>query len=124
VSAIETTNFHARIVDNNILMQYPVLPTRSQQIKIFLHSKMVDFAKPVNVIIDGVTVATRAPGTSGNALRSMDATDPTFLYEDELTVTLPDIASPVIYPTPTPEPTPTPTPTPTLEPIHPSANLD
>ena len=115
IDTVETTNFHAKIQNNQITMEFPVLPTLSHQIKIYLHSKMVDLTKPVTVMIDGVLAGTRDPAISTAALQSVDPSDPTFLYEDTMTVTLPTVASPAIYPTPTPEPEPSATPQPTPE---------
>ena len=88
-SAVERTNFYASVKNNAITITYPVKPTRSTQVKVYLHSKLEDLTKPVTVTINGKLVATRDPSTSTASLRSVDPTDPTFLYEDVMTVTIP-----------------------------------
>jgi hypothetical protein len=126
-SPVERINFHAKIANNTITMEYPVIPVHHHQIRIFLHSQMVDLTKPVNVLINGVLVGTRDPFFGVDILRSMDPTDPSFEYEDVMTVDLPSTPANPVYPTPTPDPsdTPTPSPAPTATPApSPTATPD
>lgn len=86
----ETVNdrlhFHAKISANTINIDMPVMPKASKELKVYLHSNMVDLNQDVEIILNGQSVATRkaAPGV----LRNMDAKDPGFMFEDVVTIKL------------------------------------
>jgi acetyl esterase/lipase len=89
VQAPTTANPTPPAPENTVKITFPVKPTHFTQIKIYLHSKMVDLTRPVDVFVNGTKVATRNPALSTTSLRSMDSSDPSYQYEDVMTVKIP-----------------------------------
>ena len=79
-------SFHAKIEGNTINIDMPVMPKSAKSLNVYLHSQMVDLTKEVEVVLNGKLVLTHKP-TIG-VLRSMDARDPGFMFEDMLSVKL------------------------------------
>lgn len=86
LSTPERVDFHATVIDNNILIDMPVLPKNSKGLRLYLHSKMVDLNQDLEVLVNGKLLATRkgAPGL----LRNMDANDEGFNFEDVIDLNL------------------------------------
>lgn len=89
-SVDETVNdrlhFRAKITANTINIDMPVMPKASKELKVYLHSNMVDLNQDVEILLNGQSVAVRkaAPGVLSN----MDAKDPGFMFEDVVTIKL------------------------------------
>ena len=89
-NTIERVNFHAKITDNQIHIDLNSKPTQFHQLKIYLHSSMVNLSAPVDIFINGIKVMTRDPMPTRISLRSMSETDSSYLFEDSVTVSLPN----------------------------------
>jgi hypothetical protein len=86
----ESIHFQARIQDNRIEIDLDHRPGNTRDLRVFLHSKMVDLQKPVLVYIDGVRVGLRDPKRARASLHSLSRDDPGFLFEDEMVVRIPE----------------------------------
>jgi hypothetical protein len=86
LSQPEATNFHAKVVGNNIVIEMPVMPKMSKTLRVYLHSKIIDLSRSIEVIINGNVVAKRA--SAAGHLRNMDTNDAGFNFEDVIDINL------------------------------------
>jgi hypothetical protein len=115
-SKYELFNFHAKVENNTVNLDLMSIPKNTQTLRIYFSSKMEDLTAPVDIVINGMKVATRDPLRSQVSLRSFAANDPGFLYEDSM-----DVAIPAATPTAAPSTNPPVTPTDTSTSTEPSA---
>lgn len=81
-SAPERTDFHAKIVDNEIHIDMPILPKQSKGMKVYLHPEMVNLDKRVKIYLNGAQVAKRRSFLKKNIIKNMDPNDPGFNFVD------------------------------------------
>lgn len=82
----EGIHFHAKIEGNTIRIDMPTLPKQSKELRIYLHSKMLNLQKKVTVQLNGKTVAIHKP--KYGRVYVMDARDKGFQFEDIITIKL------------------------------------
>ena len=86
----ERIDVHAKIEGNDIKIELNAgtnpLPTQTHKLRVYLSSEMEDLSKPLKVYVNGVLMATRAGTAIVSKPRSMDPTDPSFLFEDSIDV--------------------------------------
>ncbi len=86
LTVAEVVNFHAKIDNNIIRIDMPTLPKQSKELRIYLHSKMINLSKKITVELNGKIVYVRK-GMYGR-LRNMDTRDKGFKFEDVIKVKL------------------------------------
>ncbi len=77
----EDFNFHAKVSDNAVQIDFPQMPSYTRTLRVYLHSSMVNLNKPVSIFVNQVKVAVRNP-SKPHRLRSFDSTDPAFKFDD------------------------------------------
>ncbi len=82
LSVRERTDFHAKISGNRIDIQMPIVPKQSKRLRVYLHSKMIDLSKRIEIYFNG-SLAVARDAKAGSA-RNMDPNDPGFVFEDSV----------------------------------------
>ena len=88
LSQPETFHFTAKAKENKIWIQLLTQPKQTKILRIYLHSKLVNLEKPIEIFINGKLEKTRIPSSEKEKVRSFDKTDPQFLYQDYVDVAL------------------------------------
>lgn len=84
LSEAENIAFHAKIVDNTINIEMPVMPKQSKGLRLYLHSSMLDLNQEIDVVLNGKVVTSRQAKTG--TLRNMDPHDAGFNFEDTIDI--------------------------------------
>lgn len=79
LSIEEVFHFHAKIQGQTILLATSTMPTQTEIIRIYLHSKMIDLEQDIHIVFNGKRLLTRK--AQKGSLRNMDANDPGFNFE-------------------------------------------
>lgn len=87
LSVAEGINFYAKIENNVVTIDLPVIPKQTKTLRVYLSSKMANLSQPIDVVINGRKVATRAPAPG--SLQSIDPTDTAVQYEGWIDAPIP-----------------------------------
>ncbi len=82
----ERIDFHAKIDQQNVLIDLKSLPKQSKVLRVYLSSKMIDLSLPVEVYVNGLVKERRMPRDSSQKIT--DSHDPGFLFDDFIDITL------------------------------------
>ena len=94
LSKPENFNFHAKINGNTINLDLMSTPVQTKTLRIYLNTKMMNLNQPVSIVMNQNLVATWLPPhvrlfKRRFQLKSMDPTDPQFLFDDFIDVSVP-----------------------------------
>lgn len=88
LTVAEGVNFFAKAENNVVTIDLATQPKQTKTLRVYLSSKLLDLSKPIDVVINGKKVATRAPAPG--SLQSIDPTDPTVQYEGWIDANIPN----------------------------------
>ncbi len=82
----ERIDFHAKIDQQNVLIDLKSIPNQSKVLRVYLSSKMIDLSLPVEVYVNGFMKERRIPRDLSPKIT--DSHDPGFLFDDFIDITL------------------------------------
>jgi hypothetical protein len=82
----ERIDFHAKIDQQNVLIDLKSVPKQSKVLRVYLSSKMIDLSLPVEVYVNGLMKERRIPRDLNEKIT--DSHDPGFLFDDFIDITL------------------------------------
>jgi hypothetical protein len=84
LSIAERIDFHAKIIDQKILIDLKELPKQSRALRVYLSSKMMDLSQPIEIYLNGSLIETRTPREFTEMMK--DPHDTGFVFEDFLDI--------------------------------------
>jgi hypothetical protein len=82
----ERIDFHAKIDQQNVLIDLKSIPNQSKVLRVYLSSKMIDLSLPVEVYVNGLMKERRIPRDLNEKIT--DSHDPGFLFDDFIDIIL------------------------------------
>jgi acetyl esterase/lipase len=82
----ERIDFHAKIDQQNVLIDLKIVPKHSKVLRVYLSSKMIDLSLPVEVYVNGLMKERRMPRELGQKIT--DSHDPGFIFDDFIDIAL------------------------------------